>query len=187
MRRGDRGWTTPVLYEALHTGGRKGGGFDDVRTAIGVRTARYSMLVYRNGAELYDLVEDPLENRSRWDDRDYRFVRRALRQVWWDLKDCRGADCRIALPARLAAGPHKIRRMTTRYWRVVDRVYGWLPGPRTARRPGPANRTGASAPAPSAQVEAVELHDLDPAGDEVVHELLPRVVAGIDLRDRAEL
>ena len=125
MRRGDRGWTTPVLYEALHTGGQQGGGFDDARTAIGVRTARYSMLVYRNGAELYDLVEDPLENRSRWDDRDYRFVRRALRQVWWDLKDCRGADCRIALPARLAAGPHKIRRMTTRYWRVVDRVYGW--------------------------------------------------------------
>ena len=125
MRRGDRGWTTPVLYEALHTGGQQGGGFDDVRTAIGVRTARYSMLVYRNGAELYDLVEDPLQNRSRWDDREYRFVRRALRQVWWDLKDCRGRQCRIALPPRLAAGPDDTRRLTTRYWRGVDRVYGW--------------------------------------------------------------
>jgi N-acetylglucosamine-6-sulfatase len=125
MRRGDRGWRTPVLYEALHTGGQQGGGFDDERTAIGVRTARYSMLVYRNGAELYDLVEDPLQNRSRWDDPEYRFVRRALSEVWWDLKDCRARECRPALPDRLAAGPGENRRMTSSYWRRVDRVYGW--------------------------------------------------------------
>jgi N-acetylglucosamine-6-sulfatase len=125
MRRGDRGWRTPVLYEALHTGGQPGGGFDDPRTAIGVRTARYSMLIYRNGAELYDLVEDPLENQNRWDDRDYRAVRRVLRDVWWALKDCRGRECRTALPARLATGPGATRRLTNRYWRGVDRVYGW--------------------------------------------------------------
>ena len=125
MRRGDRGWETPVLYEALHTGGEQGGGFDDVRTAIGVRTARYSMIVYRNGAELYDLVDDPLQNRSRWDDREYGSVRRALRDVWWDLKDCRGTECRSPLPDLLAAGPGENRRTTARYWRRVDRVYGW--------------------------------------------------------------
>ncbi len=125
MRRGDRGWQAPVLYEALHTGGEQGGGFDDERTTIGVRTARYSMIRYRDGAELYDLVEDPLQNRSRWDAPEYRSVRRALRQVWWDLKDCIGQECRVALPDRLAAGPGENRRITTRYWRRVDRVYGW--------------------------------------------------------------
>ena len=125
MRRGDRGWQAPVLYEALHTGGEQGGGFDDERTTIGVRTARYSMIRYRDGAELYDLVEDPLQNRSRWDAPEYRSVRRALRQVWWDLKDCIGQECRVALPDRLAAGPGENRRITTRYWGRVDRVYGW--------------------------------------------------------------
>ena len=34
---------------------------------------------------------------------------------------------------------------------------------------------------------AVEVHDLVPRGDEVVHELLARVVAGVDLRERAQL
>src|SRR6266508_2519749 len=39
----------------------------------------------------------------------------------------------------------------------------------------------------SAKVEAVEVHDLDPRRGEVVHELLPCVVARVDLRERAQL
>ncbi|HEX6150172.1 sulfatase-like hydrolase/transferase [Nocardioides sp.] len=126
MRRGDRGWRTPVLYEALHTGpSDPAPGFDDERTAIGVRTARYSMLVYRDGGELYDLVKDPLQNHSRWDDPAYREVKQTLRQVWRDLKDCAGQECRAALPRSLAAGAGANRRMTAAYWRRLDRVYGW--------------------------------------------------------------
>ncbi|MGH3347383.1 MAG: sulfatase family protein [Nocardioides sp.] len=125
MRRGDRGWTTPVLHEALHTGGRRGGAFDDVRTAIGVRTSRYSMLLYRNGHELYDLVRDPAENRNRWHAEAYRPVRRALLRVWWAIKDCRAEECQAALPELLAADAAGTRRHTRKYWRGIDRIYGW--------------------------------------------------------------
>lgn len=37
------------------------------------------------------------------------------------------------------------------------------------------------------QVEAVQLHDLDPSVDEVAGELLPRVVRGVHLGDGAQL
>ena len=37
------------------------------------------------------------------------------------------------------------------------------------------------------KVEPVEVHDLVPRGHEVVHELLPRVVARVDLRERPQL
>lgn len=122
---GDRGWTTPVLHEALHTGGRKGGDFDDVRTAIGIRTARYAMLRYRNGAELYDLADDAVENRNRWRSEAYRDVRDDLMEVWRAMKDCRREECQVALPESLSAGPVANRRRTRSYWTQVDRVYGW--------------------------------------------------------------
>ena len=51
---------------------------------------------------------------------------------------------------------------------------------------GPAARLAAGAP-PLRKVEAVEIHDLVPRRDEVLHELLLRVVAGVDLGDGAEL
>src|SRR3954462_7103176 len=38
----------------------------------------------------------------------------------------------------------------------------------------------------SAQVEPVQHHDLVPGRDEVTHELLPRVVLGVDLGDRPQ-
>jgi hypothetical protein len=37
------------------------------------------------------------------------------------------------------------------------------------------------------EVEPVEVHHLDPRRDEVVHELLPRVIARVDLGERAQL
>jgi arylsulfatase A-like enzyme len=125
MRRGDRGWTTPVMHESLHTGGKRGGDFDDVRTAIGVRTARYSMLRYRNGAELYDLVEDPLQNHSVWRSEAYAPVRRDLLEVWRQMKDCRAGGCREPLPEQFQADAAQTRAITRGYWAAVDRVYGW--------------------------------------------------------------
>jgi arylsulfatase A-like enzyme len=125
MLRGDRGWTEPVLHEAVGTGGRKGGIFDDVRSALGVRTAKYAMLLTRFGSELYDLETDPLQNRSRWGRDEYMHARRQLRRVLVELKDCRSRSCRLPLPPSLAAGPAENRRLTRDYWKAVTRVYGW--------------------------------------------------------------
>ena len=58
------------------------------------------------------------------------------------------------------------------------------PGAKAASRPAgqrPARTAG------SAEVEPVEVQDLDPRGDEVRHELLARVIAGVDLGERAQL
>ena len=125
MRGGDKGWTTPVMHESIHTGGERGDGFNDIRTAIGVRTARYSMLRYRNGAELYDLKEDPLQNHSVWRSEDYATVRRDLLDVWQRMKDCRGGVCRAPLPEEFQADAARTRTLTRGYWAGVDRVYGW--------------------------------------------------------------
>src|SRR5450755_3419219 len=60
---------------------------------------------------------------------------------------------------------------------------------------GRGDRTKVSRPADerptwtsrSGEVETVEVHDLDPSRDEIVRELLPRVIARVDLRERAQL
>src|SRR5690606_1283903 len=112
--------------EALHTRRGHAPGFDDERTAIGVRTARYSLIRYRDGSgELYDLVTDPLQNRNRWDVPEYADVQRALEDLWWELKDCAGPECRAGLPDQFAAGPAETRQMTSAYWKRVNHVYGW--------------------------------------------------------------
>lgn len=122
---GDQGWTTPVLHEALHTGGRRGGDFDDVRTSVGVRTSRYVLLRHRSGNELYDLADDAVQNRNRWRSEAYRGVRRDLLGVWHQVKDCRATGCQVSLPDTLAAGPDANRAQTRSYWDQVTRVYGW--------------------------------------------------------------
>ena len=54
-------------------------GFDDRRSTIGIRTARYSLIVNRSGPdELYDLAIDPLQKHNAYRDRSYRSIRGAL-------------------------------------------------------------------------------------------------------------
>ena len=68
-------------------------------------------------------------------------------------------------------------------------------GGRPGRRPPPVGRVAGRGTRPEAraggraglEVEPVEVHDLDPRRGEVVHELLARVVARVDLRERAQL
>src|SRR5690349_21450783 len=48
-------------------------------------------------------------------------------------------------------------------------------------------RSRARGPGRSGQVEAVELHHLGPRGDEVAHELLTRVLAGVHLAEGPQL
>lgn len=127
MLRGDRGWRTAVVTESALPGRhRRAPGFNDRRTAIGLRTARYSYIVNRGALdELYDLVTDPLQNHNRIHSRALRPARRALHAVWRELRNCRGSGCRAPLPATLSATAAKERSMTRRYWRAIDAEYGW--------------------------------------------------------------
>ena len=127
MRRGDRGWTTPVLTESAWPGRLpQADGFDDRRTTIGIRTARYSMIRNRTELdELYDLRVDPLQNRNVYGDPSYREIRRDLLETWTRTRNCAGAGCRVALPPSLATAPDRTRSLTRHYWKVVDRTYGW--------------------------------------------------------------
>ncbi|WP_182526726.1 sulfatase family protein [Nocardioides dongkuii] len=128
LRDGDQGWLRPVLTEATHTGGvgRRSPGFAGPRTSIGVRTGRYSYVRNRAGThELYDLWRDPLQLRNVYGERSYRADQRLLQEVWWRLRNCRGAGCRVRLPESLQLDAASLGRRTRAYWRAVDRTYGY--------------------------------------------------------------
>lgn len=117
-----------MLNESIYGKGanRDVEGFDDRRTTIGVRTARYSYIDNRAGLdELYDLWRDPVQEHNVIGDPDYRPVRRMLRDVWWDARNCNGAGCQVALPPDLQAAPADLAELTDRYWRVLRRTYGF--------------------------------------------------------------
>lgn len=120
----DEGWATPVLYESIHSGGRRRGG--DPFTSVGVRTARY-MYVHRADGHhmLFDLARDPLQNRNVARAKAYRSEARALRQVVQRLRTCRGATCQVPLPDGLAADAGEAARLGRTYWRVLTRTYGF--------------------------------------------------------------
>ena len=61
-----------------------------------VRTSRYLYVLYANGqSELYDLLLDPAQLRSKHADPRYRFVRKFLFGQLVALTTCRSAGCRI--------------------------------------------------------------------------------------------
>jgi N-acetylglucosamine-6-sulfatase len=66
------------------------------RTYRAVRTDRWLYILYRSGErELYDLLEDPAELRSRQADPRYAPTRRALKRELNRLSTCRGRACRL--------------------------------------------------------------------------------------------
>ena len=108
----DRGWSTPVVTEAM-TGpeyvGKERLGFTDVRTNIGIRTARYKLIRDASGTvELYDLDVDANELDSVADDPEYRAVRIELTKLWRQYKDCAGAACSEPLPTSLVMSPAQL-------------------------------------------------------------------------------
>ena len=128
MRRGDRGWTVPVLDEATNGDGARARspGFHGPRTSIGIRTPRYSYIRNRTGEhELYDLRLDPLQLENVHGRRAYAAAERALYRVWWRTRNCAGGECRVALPPSLRAGPALEARLTRSYWARVSAVYGF--------------------------------------------------------------
>ena len=132
VRGGDRGWTVPVLTEALVEG--TGGvdparlarrGFTDALTVIGVRTARYKLIRWATGAvELYDLGSDPNELHNVSRDPRYREVRRQLTSVWWQYRDCRSGACSRPLPSALQVEPDDLATLTRAQAAGVRAIFG---------------------------------------------------------------
>ena len=61
-----------------------------------IRTERYLFAEHRGGArELYDLLKDPFELRSRHADPAYNSVKTQLAGRLHQLEDCAGASCRL--------------------------------------------------------------------------------------------
>jgi arylsulfatase A-like enzyme len=127
MREGDRAWQHPVLTEFYFPGWRRNRTslFSDERTAIGVRVPRYSYTRYRGFEELYDLVEDPYQDRNVAGRPAYADVRRELRELTRQTADCVGAACRPPLPESLAADAGEVRGLTRAWWADIRRRYGW--------------------------------------------------------------
>jgi arylsulfatase A-like enzyme len=129
----DRGWRVPVVTEGLETSevfrnaqSDRAPGFQDVRTTIGIRTARWKLVPYNTGdGELYDLDNDPNELTSHFGDPRYARVQAQLQRLWLAYKDCRGASCRAPMPAALQRGPSRDRVMTDRQSRGVQARYGY--------------------------------------------------------------
>jgi N-acetylglucosamine-6-sulfatase len=99
----------PVVTEGLIKNvhrRRAGSDVPDGLTTSGLRTGRYKLIRYANGdAELYDLMTDPNELASVWDDPSYAAVRRQLVNLWEQYKTCRGDGCQVALPGSLQTTP----------------------------------------------------------------------------------
>jgi arylsulfatase A-like enzyme len=128
---GDRGWSVPVLTEALVDGAASAHpGFTDARTTIGLRTARYKLVRWATGeVELYDLATDPNELANVAERPRYRDVVRDLTAAWWRYKDCAGTACARPLPALYAVEPGELARLTDSQGRGVSDRFGvsWLP------------------------------------------------------------
>lgn len=130
LRDGDRGWDRPVLNEALMTFMKPSApGFDE-RGSIGIRTSRWSLIRYTNGAgELYDLRADPDQLTNLVRDPRYAEIRAALTKVWWQVKDCKGTACGAEqLPPSLRATPEQ----------AADDYRTWAAGVRSANSPAAA-------------------------------------------------
>ncbi len=61
-----------------------------------IRTERYMYAEHRNGArELYDLLKDPFELRSRHADPAYASTKQQLAGRLHQLRDCAGSSCQL--------------------------------------------------------------------------------------------
>lgn len=104
MTGADAPWTVPVVTEGRPSGIRAtawkplAGGL----TTSGIRTGRYKLIRYADGSgELYDLMTDPNELSSLWGKPAYADLQAEMMSLWNQYKSCRGAECRVPLPASM--------------------------------------------------------------------------------------
>jgi arylsulfatase A-like enzyme len=143
IRNGDRGWSVPVVTEAIADRATAGGtraaakrGFGDARTTIGLRTARYKLIRWASGAvELYDLENDPNELSNLARDAAYAEVRDRLTRLWWRYRDCVASECAAPLPALFRVDEQKTVRLTRQLRAGIQAYLGELTSQRQAVAP----------------------------------------------------
>ena len=100
----DQPWTVPVVTEGLikDVHRKRWTDLPPGLTTSGLRVGRWKLIRYANGdAELYDEMTDPNELTSVYSDPRYAAVRDEMARLWEQYKDCKGAACRVPLPADL--------------------------------------------------------------------------------------
>ena len=121
----DRPWAVPVVTEGSQPLPHEVGGFPGALTEMGLRTGRYAYFRYSTGeGELYDLATDPLQLRSRYDDPDYRDVRRDLAKLWRQYRFCAAAECRAPLPPAYQVSVAELAKITSRQATAIRKYYG---------------------------------------------------------------
>lgn len=118
-----RGRSSPLFREERE-------GVADPRTAIGLRTGRYTYVEYRNGErELYDLWTDPHQEANlladgRWE-AAHPGEARALQRAWEKLAFCAGAaECKAPLPEELVVDGETNRRESRKWLARMAATYG---------------------------------------------------------------
>jgi arylsulfatase A-like enzyme len=125
---GDRGWDLAVVTEGMLGFGRYADEHRLGRSPLdtrGLRLGRWKLTRYSTGEdELYDLLTDPLELHSLHRLPAYAETLRELKELYGRYHDCRGEECRVALPAKWRLDAAESRRLTVRQVRATNRYYG---------------------------------------------------------------
>ena len=125
---GDQGWRRAVVTEGMMGFGRYAEQFKLGRQPLdtrGLRLGRWKLTRYSTGeAELYDLLTDPLELHNLARVPAHAATMREMKALYARYHDCRGEQCRVALPAKWRLSPAESRRLTVHQQRATNRYFG---------------------------------------------------------------